>query len=161
MSAEGNPTPKPAHRPVSGADLAALKRLYTTPRRRGCFFWLFAGLLVVALLLLSVFGLASVGLGSAGQACRDIPAGTPRADVEARLSHDEGARVLGSGGPSGEPPTSLELGVRGELTSWSCEVTLDREGNATRTQFHRWVVPNLHGGFDDPIRMWIERHLPD
>ena len=88
---------------MSGADLAALKRLYTTPRRRGCVFWLLGGLLTVALALASVFGLASVGLGSAGQACRAIPAGTPRADVEARLSHDEGAHILDSGGPSGEP----------------------------------------------------------
>ncbi len=125
-------------------DVSALRGLGERPRRRGFFVTLILfGLVPIALCGLSGFGLTSMELSAAERVCVGVPAGMPRHEVEALLAHELDARLNGYGGPTGGPVSAIELGQRGELVSWSCQVLLDAEGNATRSHVHSWVVPVL------------------
>lgn len=144
--------------PVS-VDMRAMRGL-GTPRRGGCVTFLFFGLAAGALCIGSGLGLSSMELSSAERVCASVPIGMPRADVEARLASELDARLNGSGGPAGGPIAYVELGERGELVSWSCQVSLDAMGNTTGSRFHSWVVPDFHGGWDEPITAILEGILP-
>jgi hypothetical protein len=148
--------PKKIQRPA--IPIAALTQ--APPRRRGCAFWLLSLVAVVLALLSAGWMVSSLALSSAQRSCAAVPVGMARSDVETLLEDDAGARLLGSGGPSGAPISSLELGVRGALVSWSCQVGVDAEGRATGTHFHSWLVPDAHGSWDDRLRVWIEGLLP-
>ncbi len=127
-------------------DVGAITALGARPRRRGCLMTTLLFLLLPLLLVsLAAYGIGSLELAAVERGCMGVPVGMPRADVESLLSRDLGARSLGSGGPSGGPITAIELGHRGEVLAWSCQVMLDPDGNATRSHFHSWVVPSLRG----------------
>jgi hypothetical protein len=101
--------------------------------------------LPIVMCALFVYGLFSMELSAVERGCMAVPVGMARADVESLLVRDLNARMLGSGGPTGGPVTAIELGDRGEVISWSCQVLLDADGNATRSHFHSWVVPTIDG----------------
>lgn len=130
------------------------------PPRRGCLGWLLLALVPVVLCLGSAYTVSSLGLAAARRTCASVVPGMPRDDVEALLERDAGASLLGWGGPSGAPIASIELGVRGDVLSWSCRVDVDPEGRATGSEFHRWIAVDPHGEWDDPILDLIERLLP-
>lgn len=133
-------------------DVRAIAALGARPRRRGCGLTLLLfGVLPFLLCGLFVYGLFSMELSAVERGCMEVPVGMARADVESLLIRDLNARRLGFGGPSGGPVTAIELGDRGEVISWSCQVLLDADGNATRSHFHSWVVPSIEGHRTPPI----------
>lgn len=127
-------------------DLGAIRALGDRPRRRGCLgTTLLLCVLPLSLCALSGYSVTSMELAAAERSCLGTPVGMSRSDAEARLARELDARSLGSGGPSGGPVTAIEMGRRGEVVSWSCQILLDENGDASRAHFHSWTVPALRG----------------
>lgn len=94
-------------------------------------------------------------LQRASAACAALPAGIMLGEARTRLG-ELGATELGRA----SPPIRIDLGVRGDLTSWQCDLVLDAAGTTVvRTEFRWWIPPDPHGEWDDATLDWIERHF--
>lgn len=100
-----------------------------------------------------------VRLAHAREICASIRPGTPRADVDAVLAHELGATVLGYAGTVLAHAPSVDLGRRGAIVSWECEVELDAHDTATQASFVWWISADFHGSWDDRLRDFVEENL--
>lgn len=125
------------------------------PRRSGCL--RFVLLTVIALVAIAGAGwlLVRLSLEPAREECARVASGTDVHDVESTFARELDARRTGYGGPTGGPIAEVDVGVRGGLVSWECELTLAPDGRVTGTHFVPWITPVL----PQPIERWLEGTL--
>lgn len=128
-----------------------------TPRRAGCLRILLLGALVPLVLFASGWVLIYVSLLPARSECARIAPGTHVDDAEDALDRELGASRTGSGGPTGGPLSEVDVGDRGTLVSWQCELSLDATGHVTSTRFVPWITPALPGPVDRTLDAMLPR----
>jgi hypothetical protein len=99
------------------------------------------------------------GLVRARDRCVSLAPGLARADAERALGELD-ATVIGWSGTGGlAAAPEVDVGRRGTLASWECELSVDARGMLVRTRFEWWIPPDFHGRWDDAAREWIEANL--
>ena len=113
-------------------------------------------------LLLGICPVSSLATRSqlrhAREVCAAVATGTTRAAALGGLSSDLEAIVIGYSGTMPRAP-SVELGRRGALVSWGCDVSFDAHDTVVGTRFEWWVTIDFHGAWDDDARAWLEAHF--